>query len=101
MRRYGAGEGSAVDIPYYLQRPAPEQVVVGSNPDEWRPYNPNIALAPPGSIPYYLEAPTGPGLGALLSEYKWWLIGGGAGLFLLAGGSILGLSLRKKRKGRR
>jgi hypothetical protein len=31
-------------------------------------------------------------------QYKWWIIGGGVGLFLLAGGSILGLSLRKRRK---
>lgn len=31
-------------------------------------------------------------------QNKWWVIGGGVGLFLLAGGSILGLSLRKRRK---
>lgn len=36
-----------------------------------------------------------------LSANKWWLIGGGVGLFLLAGGSILGLSLRKRRRRRR
>lgn len=35
-----------------------------------------------------------------LSANKWWLIGGGVGLFLLAGGSILGLSLRKRRRRR-
>jgi hypothetical protein len=28
-------------------------------------------------------------------QNKWWVIGGGVGLFLLAGGSILGLSLSK------
>lgn len=36
-----------------------------------------------------------------LSQYKWWLVGGGVGLFLLAGGSILGLSLRKRSSRRR
>lgn len=52
--------------------------------------------------------PTGPVLGPeyrptelFLSEYKWWLVGGGVGLFLLAGGSILGLSLRKRKRSRR
>lgn len=37
-----------------------------------------------------------------LLQYKWYLVAGAGALFLLAGGSILGLSLRKKRRrGRR
>lgn len=55
-----------------------------------------------------LLGPTGPEYGPVynptllwLEEHKWHLIGGGAALFLLAGGSILGLSLRKKKRRKR
>lgn len=88
------GEGGS-EIPWYLARPTPEPHVDAS----WAPYDPNIALATEGSVPYYLEAPPLVAAGDFLSQYKWWLVGGGVA-FLLAGGSILGLSLRRRKKRR-
>lgn len=93
------GEGGN-EIPYYLARPGSAPAAV---PELWAPYDPNIALAPAGSVPYYLEAPPLVAAGDFFSQYKWWLVGGGVA-FLLAGGSILGLSLRRlslRRKKRR
>lgn len=54
--------------------------------------------------PTLSDVPYGPEYNPVLlflDTHKWWLIGGGA-VFLLAGGSILGLSITKKKfSGRR
>lgn len=60
-------------------------------------------VAPPPPT-YAYDTPIGPSYEPQqdwLLQNKWYLLAGAGAVFLLAGGSILGLSLRKKRRGRR
>ncbi len=76
--------GSMSDVPYGPEY-RPDLMVNAGNPSEnYQPYGPVY-----DPVQLFLE------------QYKWWLVGGGVGLFLLAGGSILGLSLKKRRRSRR
>lgn len=74
--RYGQGSGPVLGPVY-----DPDQLTIG---------DPNATPLGPEYNPTEL----------FIDTYKWWLIGGGIGLFLLAGGSVLGISL-KRRKGTR
>lgn len=68
-------------------------------------YQPDYATtAGDTPAPLLSDVPYGPAyepVSMFWDQYKWWVVGGGVGLFLLAGGSILGLSLRKKHRRRR
>jgi hypothetical protein len=89
------GSGAAPPMPAWISGP--------TYGPEYRP-----ELLDTGTPYTYLERPTS-GAGAAygpeyrptelwLSANKWWLIGGGVGLFLLAGGSLLGFSMHKKKR---
>lgn len=88
--RFGAGAGGDVPSSGWYDAPiGPQPLAVQGA--EYGPVQPSMFIDPISGIS--MDVP------AFLDRYKWWLIGAGAG-FLLAGGSILGLSLRRRRKKR-
>lgn len=61
-------------------------------------YRPDLLLQTAGNADGPMLGPDYNPTLLFLDTYKWPLIAGGAALFLLAGGSILGIALKKKRK---
>lgn len=103
MSRFGAmyfNDGEAASA----GRGATNDVNVGPMGDQpYGPvYRPDLMVS--AGDPSMSDQPYGPvydPVQLFLEQYKWWLVGGGVGLFLLAGGSILGISLKKRRRSRR